>query len=856
MSETKTKSCLLITYGPVPTPQYQTVEGGGMRVWGLAKGLKANGVDVVVAVNNSFPQEIQEHEGVRLINWSLDNQFAQLINTYDTVLMSYCMGDPSVFVVDNINDNVQLILDAYVPIYVEVSARESKDIDTEYTAYMGDITRFNKVLKRGDLFLCANEAQKVFYVGVLSSLGILNPRSYREDRILIVPFGIHELAANATSNPYQNLGITDKDFTVLWFGGLYPWFHVEELLEAIKTLSQNQTIKFVFVGGKNPFNPNPDFFKQYDKAVAFANEHKLTNKSMFFVDWVNFDHRINWYKHADVVISLNKPGEENKYSWRTRVMDYVWGELAILTNGGDPLSDELIEKQAAIRLPELTAKAIVSTVDDLFKHQAKLADIRKAIIKIKPKYEWHYITNKLATDIGSGTTPYHAEMEYRRSLGFNEPLITPPSSQPLKTSKLTKIIDITPRIVSKVRSKGVMRSARLAAGIAKTQINKRKSPPHKRRYIFIGHPFDNTGAPLVLLQVIEEYAKKYGGQNVLVLAPEITAHQLRFLSELGVRYEKAVAGVGFHFIRLQLGLGKNDFVLMNTVAVLDNYRDFIFLWLKNGRLGHAYWFIHEDLAQIPIIHREFLDKPNLRNVNKLIKENKLTIMTPSRRTKQEYDDLLDTAKVQAVNLHVEVDEKYQKPRPVSDYEELNFLISGTPSDGRKGQLLALSAFYDFYQKYYQKDKSAYRNFKLHLVSIGQDYISQQIHWVGDSLLKNHIVYYPSIPKDEAMMVTAKCNAVICCSLNETFGLYIAEGMFMGHVVLRNNSSGMEEQLIDGENGYFIDHTNINQFASIIEKLLNKKASSNQDLQHMGQASQKIIAPFGSSKYLLQIESIK
>src|SRR4051812_15806288 len=109
------KSCLLITYGPVPTPQYQTVEGGGMRVWGLAKGLKANGVDVVVGIHSSFPQEIQEHEGVRLANWSLDENFAELINSYDTVVMSYCMGDPSDFVVKHINDNVQLVLDAYVP---------------------------------------------------------------------------------------------------------------------------------------------------------------------------------------------------------------------------------------------------------------------------------------------------------------------------------------------------------------------------------------------------------------------------------------------------------------------------------------------------------------------------------------------------------------------------------------------------------------------------------------------------------------------------------------------------------------------------------------------------------------------
>src|SRR4051794_27802032 len=112
MSSATTRSCLLITYGPVPTPQYQTVEGGGMRVWGLAKGLLANGVDVTVAVKGQWPQDLAEHEGVRLVNWELDEVFADLINSFDSVVVSYCMGEPSLFVVDHIKDDIQLVLDA------------------------------------------------------------------------------------------------------------------------------------------------------------------------------------------------------------------------------------------------------------------------------------------------------------------------------------------------------------------------------------------------------------------------------------------------------------------------------------------------------------------------------------------------------------------------------------------------------------------------------------------------------------------------------------------------------------------------------------------------------------------------
>lgn len=828
-----------------------------MRAWGLAKGLNANGLDVTVAVNNSFTQELSEHEGVRLINWGLDEQFASLINTYDAVIISYCMGDPSVFVVDNINDDVQLVLDAYVPIYVEVSARESKDIDTEYKNYMGDIARFNKVLMRGDYFLCANEAQKTFYVGVLASLGIVNPRSYRDERILVVPFGIHNIPAKAKVDPYQNLGIAKKDFVVLWFGGLYPWFHVEELLDAMLILSANKNIKFVFVGGKNPFNPNPDFFQQYEKAVNFAEEHDLNNRSVFFVDWVDFDERINWYQNAGLVISLNQPGEENKYSWRTRVMDYVWGELAILTNGGDPLSEDLINAGAALRLPKLSASSIVDTIGNIYKNQTKLSTIRQSVKNLKPIYYWDNVTKPLQAVILSAQFPYADEISYRQKLGGN---VSPWQEESPKTSqnKIIKAASLAPKLISKVRKKGVLKSAKLATGIAKTQIKKRGSLKAPKRYVFISHPIDNTGAPLVLLQIIKEFAKEYGGRNILLVTPDIQTDQLQVLHKLGVRVEKAVFGLGFRFIRLQLGLRPNDFVLMNTVAIYDSYRDFILLWLRNGRLKHAYWFIHEDKAQLPIIHKEFLHKPNIKRVHSLSKKNKLTILVPSERTKQEYDKILNTKTIQTikpVSLHVEVSDKYTKKRKADDYSSIDFLLSGTAADGRKGQLLALSAFYSFIKEYYDKNPNTYRKFKLRLVAIGKDdYISQQIRWIGESLIKKYLVIYPSLPKEKALGITAKCNSVICCSLNETFGLYVAEGMFMGHVVLRNNSAGVDEQLKDGVNGYFIDHTNIKQFASVIEKILNKKTTPDKKLQAMGRASQEIISEYNDNSYISQIPS--
>lgn len=823
-----------------------------MRVWGLADGLRSHGIEVTVGINASFPQNTPEHDGIKLTNWSLDADFVQLINSFDAVIISYNMGDPSVFVAENIAEDVQLILDAYVPIYIEVSARDSKDINTEYVNYMADIARHNKVLSRGDYFLYANDAQELMYSGVLSALGVINPHSYRKERLIKTPFGIHRTPIDTRVNPYSELGISPNDFVVLWFGGIYPWFRIEEYLDAIKACADKPDIKFVFVGGKNPFNPNPDFFRQYDIAFDFAKKHKLLDKTVFFVDWVDFQERANWFVHANIIVSLNQPGDENKFSWRTRVMDYVWGEAVTISNGGDPLSEELISKGAAVRLPQLSSEALAEAIMRVKNNKKIVTEAKKSLRDIKETYFWDVVTKQLSTVIKSHSLPFIDEQPLRA-------LITPQESAAVTSGgysrgRLHKLVSAPRKVVRKIKQKGVRRTVKLAGSVIKNQLRSRLINSRLPQFVFISHPIDNTGGPAVLLQLVEEYVKKYGASRVRVIAPGIEKEQARYLKKMGVTAEQAVFGIGFRFLRLQLNLRPDDFVLINTTAIYDNYRDFILLWLQLGRLKHAYWFIHEDLEQIPIIHKEFLDTSNLKRTKELVDKGLLSLLFPSKRTSEEYKELLKIDKTKVINLHVEVDDKYIAPKQVGDFDTLNFLLSGTAGDGRKGQILAICAFYRFLKEVAIKKPENYRLFKLHLVAINDDYISRQIKWIAKSLLGDSAIIYPSMPKAEALKITAKCNAVICCSLNETFGLYIAEGMMMGHIVLRNNSAGMDEQLVDGKNGYLINHTDIGDFSEKIGYLLNKSKNTNKDLLSMSRASQKMMDEYSKYRYIDQISS--
>ena len=59
-------SVLIVSFGPVPTDQHRTVEGGGMRAWGLALGLRDQGFQVTVGINAAFPLTLAEHDGIAL----------------------------------------------------------------------------------------------------------------------------------------------------------------------------------------------------------------------------------------------------------------------------------------------------------------------------------------------------------------------------------------------------------------------------------------------------------------------------------------------------------------------------------------------------------------------------------------------------------------------------------------------------------------------------------------------------------------------------------------------------------------------------------------------------------------------
>jgi glycosyltransferase involved in cell wall biosynthesis len=302
-------------------------------------------------------------------------------------------------------------------------------------------------------------------------------------------------------------------------------------------------------------------------------------------------------------------------------------------------------------------------------------------------------------------------------------------------------------------------------------------------------------------------------------------------------------------IERQLGLRKDDFVLLNSSAVSPSYRGYVIRALASGQLHHVVWIIHEDVEQLAFVAPDLLDSEYRAQLRSLLRTGQLTIFTPSRSTKEDYDELFGVSKVRRLRLRVELPERYQHPRTVDEYRRVDFLLTGGPRDGRKGHMIALFAFQRFLRSYRDLHPERYRRFSLSLIGIGEDYVSQQCRLLGTSLLGDRVRIFPPVRHEDAIAVAQRCNAVICCSFNEAFPLFVAEAMAMGHVVVRNDVGGADEQLADRVNGFRIDSANVVQFGDTLEQILNVEKTPDEHLHRMGQASQRMIEPYLNASYL-------
>jgi len=290
-----------------------------------------------------------------------------------------------------------LIADIYDPLHLE-QLEQSRD-EGEYArrhAVRHATAVLNEQLLRGDHFLCASDKQRDLWLGSLAAMGRINPATYDDDPGLasllsVVPFGTSDDPPVRTAPAIKGTipGIADDDLVVLWGGGVYNWFDPLSLIRAVARLAARvPKVRLVFLGMRHP-NPEVPVMSIADACRRLADELGVTGVNVFFNEgWVPFDQRQNFLLDADVAVTTHFQHVETEFSFRTRVLDYLWAGIPTVSTSGDSLA-ALIEREGlGLTVPPEDVDALEGALHRLLTDAELAADCRRHIAEIGPSLTW------------------------------------------------------------------------------------------------------------------------------------------------------------------------------------------------------------------------------------------------------------------------------------------------------------------------------------------------------------------------------------------------------------------------------------------------------------------------------------
>jgi glycosyltransferase involved in cell wall biosynthesis len=261
----------------------------------------------------------------------------------------------------------------------------------------------NELLLAGDFFVCNTDRQRDYWLGMLSALGRVNPDTYADDPglrrlIAVVPFGLPTGPPQKTRTVLKGVyrSIRADDRIIYWGGGIYDWLDPLTLIRAAHQISRHRDdVKVFFAGVRHP-NPHVTPMRMLDEALALSRSLGLTDRVVFFNDWVAYDERADYLLEADIGVSLHLDHLETRYAFRTRALDYLWTGLPMVCSQGDALADLVTRQGLGEVVPHQDVDALVEAVINLLAQPNLRGELAPHFARVAQAYTWEATTHPLA----------------------------------------------------------------------------------------------------------------------------------------------------------------------------------------------------------------------------------------------------------------------------------------------------------------------------------------------------------------------------------------------------------------------------------------------------------------------------
>jgi glycosyltransferase involved in cell wall biosynthesis len=376
----------------------RNMAGPGIRFYEFAK-ILSDYLDVTLVTPNKIDIDT---EGFKARQYKLGNykSLQKYVDKADTILIQ---GHILYYFPFLRNFRGKIIVDLYNPFNLEsLEMFGDSDMTERIRIDKNNLNILKMQLSIGDFFICASEKQRDYWVGMLNAMGRINPYNYDSDKTLknlidIVPSGMPsqppKRSASFTGDKIPGIG--ERDHIILWGGGIWNWLDPITPIKALWEITRNKrNIKMIFMGIKHPDASLPEM-RKCNEAIKLSKELDMYEKFVFFNEWTPYDLRQTFLLDSDMGISIHQERIETEFSYRTRVMDYIWARLPVVTTEGDSIA-KMVKAEKIGEVVKYGNTAQLARVMENMATNKSLREIyKKNLIRIAPRFYWENVTKPL-----------------------------------------------------------------------------------------------------------------------------------------------------------------------------------------------------------------------------------------------------------------------------------------------------------------------------------------------------------------------------------------------------------------------------------------------------------------------------
>ena len=379
---------LVITGDPIG----KKLAGPAIRAWNMAEALAVENDVTLITLTGAEPMEAPF--AIAHVRPGDDASFRPFEQWADVIVFQ----GHAMAVFDSLRDSAKiLVVDIYDPMHLEQLEQGRELPAAQWSQQVSDATEvLNEQLQRGDFFLCASERQKMFWLGQLAALGRINPATYDGDPdlnglISVVPFGLSSTPPAHEHDVLKGVrpGIAADDKVLLWSGGLYNWFDPKTLIRAVARVSERRDgVRLFFQGTKHP-HPGVPEMAIVAESRSLAAELGVLDSSVFLNDsWVDYSERQNYLTEADAGVSTHFSHIETTFSFRTRILDYLWAELPMVVTAGDHFAELIAAERLGIVVKAEQVDELANALETILFDEEFIAEAKANIHRVRERYLW------------------------------------------------------------------------------------------------------------------------------------------------------------------------------------------------------------------------------------------------------------------------------------------------------------------------------------------------------------------------------------------------------------------------------------------------------------------------------------